>query len=162
MNKSDLLASLETSRQNLLAAFNGLSDDELTQPGATGDWSVKDVLAHIAAWEAELVTLLVREVKQGKKPKIVGISDARVEELNHEWYIENKDRPLDRVLADFHGVRKQLIRQVSEWDAKDLGDTQRYKWRAGKSLADYIADYANGHDQEHIEALRDWRKQHSH
>ncbi len=158
MNKSDLLASLETSRHNLLVAFDGLSDDDLTQPGANGDWSVKDVLAHIAAWEAELVTLLVREVKRGQKPKILGISDAKVEELNQQWYLENKDRLLERVLADFHGVRKQLIRQVSEWDANDLTDPTRYKWRAGKSLADYIADYANGHDQEHIEALQAWRK----
>jgi len=160
MSKTSLLSSLSASRQTFNATFEGLADDLLTQPGANNDGSVKDVLAHIAAWESELVTLLVREVKRGQKPKLSGISDAKVEALNQKWYEENKDRPLDRVLADFQGVRKQLIRQINDWNEKDLTDTKKYKWLNGKSLAEYIADYANGHDEEHRAALRDWRKDH--
>jgi hypothetical protein len=162
MSKSSLLSSLSSSRDSFNATFEGLSDDLLSESGANADWSVKDVLAHIAAWESELVTLLVREVKRGQKPKLIGISDAKVEELNQKWYEENRGRPLDRVLADYQGVRKQLIRQINDWNEKDLTDTKKYKWLNGKSLADYIEDYANGHDEEHINALRDWRRTHSH
>lgn len=160
MNKTELTASLNTSRQRLVDAVNDLTDLEQIEPGPDGGWSVKDVLAHLAAWEAELVTALARDVAHNKPPRLKGISDAEVEQLNVQWHAENKDRPLDRVRDDFAGARKQLLRQVAGLNDKDLTDPKKYKWLDGKTLADYIADYANGHDDEHVEALRNWRADH--
>jgi hypothetical protein len=159
MNKSTLLTTLSTARQLLTATFAGLPDELLVQPGAEGDWSVKDILAHVAAWEAELITLLVREVKRGQKPKLYGLPDAGVEKLNQQWYQENKDRPLERVLADFHGARKQLIRQINDWNESDLTSANKYQWLEGKSLAEYIIGFAAEHEDDHRVALEVWRKQ---
>jgi hypothetical protein len=133
----------------------------MIEPRTQGDWSVKDVLAHLAACEAELVRALAREVAQNKKPAIVSIDAAEVQRQNMQWYEENRDRPLDRVMEDFNGVRKQLLRQVSGFNDKDLTDPKKYKWLNGQSLAEYVADYSNSHDDDHIDllvALRDSRK----
>jgi uncharacterized protein (TIGR03083 family) len=48
-----LLHEIESRWRDLSAAARGLSEDEMLLPGAVGGWSVKDVLAHIAAWEQE-------------------------------------------------------------------------------------------------------------
>jgi uncharacterized damage-inducible protein DinB len=60
MPRSDVVEDLRTARANLLDALDDLTDDHMHQAGAVGIWSIKDVLAHLTAWEAELVTTLNR------------------------------------------------------------------------------------------------------
>ncbi len=157
MNKSELLASLTASHQRIIDAIDDFSDLELIEPNTQGDWSIKDVLAHLAACEAELVKALAREIPQNKRPALFDWDDAEVEKQNAQWYAENKDRPLDRVMDDFNGARKQLLRQVSGYNDKDLVDPKKYKWLNGKTLAEYVEEYANSHDDEHIDLLVAWR-----
>jgi len=38
------------------ASYAGLSDAQLMEPGVTGDWSVRDILAHVTTWEEEALT----------------------------------------------------------------------------------------------------------
>ena len=64
MNKTEFLERVRAARQELNEAISGLSADELTQEGAVGGWSVKDVLAHITAWQGE-ATLAVERVARG-------------------------------------------------------------------------------------------------
>ncbi|MDH7484968.1 MAG: DinB family protein [Anaerolineae bacterium] len=54
MSKADFLAQLDADRQRLLQAIEGLSDEEMTAASAVGEWSVQDILGHIAAWEWEV------------------------------------------------------------------------------------------------------------
>jgi hypothetical protein len=50
-DREELVGCLEQSRGNLRASFHGLSDEQMSRPGAVGEWSVKDVLSHVASWE---------------------------------------------------------------------------------------------------------------
>src|SRR5262245_22456078 len=159
MTQSDLLAALEDSRKTLLAALDGLPDEALEQPGVVEDWSVKDVLSHLIAWEAELVKLLV-QAWQGWRPGFLDLGDT--DALNLKWYKENKDRPLDRVMADFHGVRKQTVRQVERFSDRELGDPKFYKWLDGRPLSGWIAAETYEHEAEHAEHIRRWREKSHH
>src|SRR5436305_15293199 len=55
------------------AAFNesyaGLSDAQLMKPGVTGDWSVRDILAHVSTWEEEALTHLPLILEGGTPPR---------------------------------------------------------------------------------------------
>jgi hypothetical protein len=51
MAKQRLLKALDTAWAALKESYAGLSDSRLTMPGVTGDWSVKDILAHVTTWE---------------------------------------------------------------------------------------------------------------
>jgi len=159
MNKPTLLSSLDSSRQQLLAAIDGLSDDELTQPGVMDDWSVKDLLSHLTAWEAEGVKLLT-QARAGKRPAFLDLGNT--DTLNAKWYKETKKRPLDRVLADFESVRKQTVKQVEAWSDKELSDPNLFKWLDGNPLWKWIADETFEHEAEHIEQIKQWRENLSH
>ena len=39
-------------------AAGGLSDEEMTRPGVTEDWSVKDHLVHLTWWEQRVILML--------------------------------------------------------------------------------------------------------
>ncbi len=51
MNQRELLAVLEDGWRQLDAAVAGLDEAAMAEPGVVGDWSVKDVLGHVTAWE---------------------------------------------------------------------------------------------------------------
>ncbi|HEY7350743.1 MAG TPA: maleylpyruvate isomerase N-terminal domain-containing protein [Ktedonobacterales bacterium] len=47
----DPVARFQKSQEELEAVIARFSDEELTTPGKLGDWSLREVLAHIAAWD---------------------------------------------------------------------------------------------------------------
>ena len=49
--KSDLLAVIDSERTQLESLLKGLNDAQICKPGVEGPWSIKDILAHTAAWE---------------------------------------------------------------------------------------------------------------
>ncbi len=113
MPKAELLADLRAARERLLSTLEGLSEEDMLRVGAVGIWSVKDVLAHLVSWEAELVTALAHLSQSGgQPPHIVEIED--IDEWNAEQYRTNAPRPLTAVLEDFHAVHKHLPEAVAE------------------------------------------------
>jgi hypothetical protein len=48
-----LLQEIDLKWADLAAATRGLSEADLEAPGVVGEWSVRETLAHIAAWEQE-------------------------------------------------------------------------------------------------------------
>jgi uncharacterized damage-inducible protein DinB len=137
------------------AALAGLSDEQLTQPGLEGEWSVQDVLSHLTAWEAELVTGLSK-VRRGQKPGKTRWTAAEINDQNAKWYAENKGRPLERVLADFHGVRKQSLRQVESLTDQDIAEPRAFLNQG--TIADWALTWVIEHETEHAHHIAEWRK----
>ncbi|MBN1203263.1 MAG: ClbS/DfsB family four-helix bundle protein [Anaerolineae bacterium] len=156
MPKSEVLANLRAARSALLDAIDGLGEDQMLQVGACGFWTVKDVLAHLVAWEAELVTALSKlEQHQKHPPRIVEIND--IDEWNDEQYHVNSSRPLPAVLEDFDGVHKHLIAAVEALDNRALDDNRLWPWMEGEPLSYLIAENAIWHEEEHAQNIREWR-----
>ena len=51
MKKEQLLGKIDVAWSALQESYAGLSESQLTEPGVTGEWSVKDILAHVTTWE---------------------------------------------------------------------------------------------------------------
>ncbi|MBP8973551.1 MAG: ClbS/DfsB family four-helix bundle protein [Anaerolineae bacterium] len=157
MPKAELLADLRAARERLLSALEGLSEEDMLRVGAVGIWSVKDVLAHLVSWEAELVTALAHLPQSGgRPPHIVEIED--IDEWNAEQYRTNAPRPLTAVLEDFHGVHKHLLEAVAALDNRTLDDNRRFPWMEGEPLSYLILENAVWHEEEHAEDIRAWRE----
>ena len=155
MNRQDLLNALAASRADVDAALAGLTEAQMTEPGVLGDWTLKDLLAHLTAWEVELLTVLGK-LTRGQTPKPVGESQAETDALNAKWHKDYQARPLDRVRADYDAVRPQTIRQVERLSEADL--TAPRKWLKGGTLHDMILSETIEHDAEHLPQIRDWRQ----
>ena len=50
MNRARLLQKLDARWQELVASYADLSAAEMQEPGVTGSWSVKDIIAHVTVW----------------------------------------------------------------------------------------------------------------
>lgn len=151
MNTMQLLAQMEQWRNHVEPQLVLVTAAELLQSEA-GDWSLLDKLAHLAAWDAEAVLALAR-IKQGGKPRYLNISPVETDKLNAQWLVENRGRPVERVLGDFQGVWRQLVRQVRGFAPADLEDIKRFPWLQGKSLVDFVDEWGLQHEREHLHAL---------
>lgn len=151
MNTMQLLAQMEQWRNHVEPQLVLVTAAELLQSEA-GDWSLLDKLAHLAAWDAEAVLALAR-IKQGGKPRYLNISPVDTDKLNAQWLVENRGRPVERVLGDFQGVWRQLVRQVRGFAPADLEYIKRFPWLQGKSLVDFVDEWVLQHEREHLHAL---------
>ena len=157
MNKSEVLENLRSSHQQILHAISGLSNQVIQQAGVEEEWSVKDILNHLSHWESELVTLLW-SIQAGKKPFVPSHTSEEIDSLNQQIYLEGLKRPLEMVMQDFIGVRKQTIRRVEEFSEEELTNPDRCPFLRGISLAKKIAIYTFEHDLEHLDKIIDWKK----
>lgn len=156
MKKDELLEALEDERQELMEMLEDLPDEALLEAGVMGNWSIKDILAHLVSWEGQTVTLLFQAQRGMDRPSTAHFAKDTVDALNQRWHEESKDRPLEAVWQDWLGVRKQMIRRVSEISEQDLNDPQRYPWQKGVPLYQWILNDSIEHEEEHADQIREW------
>jgi len=155
MNKTELIDTLNQSRAVLLETLEGLEDESMLEPALANGWSVKDLLAHLTAWEAQLITLLY-QVASGQTPTTIHFRQASIDETNARWEKENRERPLEQVLADFRAIRAQTIRRLESFGEADLFEPGRYAWAKGYALYEWVASDSYKHEGDHLEELRAW------
>jgi len=69
MGKRELLSALTDERAHLSAMLARLDDSQMVTPGVQGNWSVKDILAHMSAWDRRGM----RWLKERFSPPLLGI-----------------------------------------------------------------------------------------
>lgn len=156
MNKAALIQRIREERERLLKALEGLTREEMTREPVFGEWTVKDILAHIAVWQGRLITALF-QLEQGRRPKDLTLSEEEVDALNERFYREQKDRPLERVLADFHGTYQQLLKRLERFSDEDLTRPGRFPG-VPEPLWKLIAADTLEHDAEHRADIERWRE----
>jgi hypothetical protein len=115
-------------------------------------WAIKDILSHLVRWEAELVKLLW-QLRQGQRPTTVHFTGTDIDEINSRWLAEDRSRPLERILDDFQGVRRQTIRRIESFSDQELNDPQHYPWLKGEPLAEWVAEDSFKHEAEHLSQI---------
>jgi uncharacterized protein (TIGR03083 family) len=160
VNKQELIAYLNDERAKLEAVLAQVKPEQMTQPGVCGHWSVKDVVAHLAVWTAREVTV-VFQAERGQRISY-GVPDDGANDwanVNDKDYQQQKNRPLERVLEDFRGSHKQLIKRLTAWqDEKALFQAGKFAGSTN-SIADKMIGGVGEHDAEHREQITAWLAQ---
>lgn len=105
--------------RRLRAAIKAVPDDRQVR---VGRWSLREVAAHIATWDRELVRGL-DELLAGRRPALPDVDeDAFNERAVRAW----RDAPLEVVLAELEAAHESLMARLEA-----LSDE---RWRSG--LAD--------------------------
>jgi hypothetical protein len=155
MNVAELSALIRETSTRMELLLAQLSVAEINQPGAVGVWSVKDVLVHIGFWERYGANI-IRDAMRGSTPDLV--ADDETERNNASVVAQYYQRSLAAVIADWQQAREDLLEAIAELSKADLNDPDRFPWSEGRTLLDRIAGNSFGHEQEHIEQIREWMK----
>jgi hypothetical protein len=107
--KSELLAEMDREWANIERVCARLSEEDMVAPGVEGEWSVKDILCHLSAWEKYLLDRLGM-VLTGQPPLYPAMfSWDDVHRFNAQVDAENKDRPLTSVVIEFRNLYQGVI-----------------------------------------------------
>ena len=131
----------------------------MLEAGLEGNRSMKDVLAHITAWEQRMIQWLnesaAGRVPQGPAP---GMTWDDLDALNEQTYLEDKDKTLAEVMSASVTSYTQSLKAVQETTDQDLFDGSRFAWRNGDPLWHMIAANTWWHYDEHREQIETWLK----
>ncbi|MEZ4732974.1 MAG: DinB family protein [Caldilineaceae bacterium] len=152
MTKRELLARMQSTRQELETLLAQLSPDQLMHSKVTGEWTVKDMLAHIAWYQAEEVEFF-GETGVAASPLWATPQEARNELL----FAQNRERPLDEILAAFRTAFTRFLVVVEGLTDDELNQPGRFPETSTEKLPwQAIAVHSYEHDREHIAMIRDW------
>jgi hypothetical protein len=153
--KAKLLNDLDEENKNFEALLAQIGEANMDMPGVAGDWSVKDILAHLNGWRRRTVSRLQAAVKDEKvKPPTWPAEFKTNEEINNWIYEGNRYRLVGEVLEDSRQIYEELVTAAEAFTEDDLSDAQRFPWADDKiPTAEMI--YGHFHD-EHEADLRKW------
>jgi hypothetical protein len=155
MDRATFLEKLQSAHAEWEALLNEVGEARMLQSGATGEWSVKDVIAHIMWCEREMVSLC-----QARALTDSDLWTLPEDESNAIMISCYRDHSLQDVLAEERQVYEQLLDEVRKLSDEDLNDSRRFR----KMPADWvpwevIAGNSFKHYQDHILPVRAWLDQ---
>jgi hypothetical protein len=110
IDKGRLIKSLEAQRVLLEVTIEQLAPELMELPNVEGAWSVKGVLAHIAAWDVR-GTSWIEAAARGETPEFPepGNTWADLDLINARLYAEQHDQSLGQVLKMFETTYPPLL-----------------------------------------------------
>ena len=149
----DALAELERTRAELLAPIAALDEAALDRKGSVGAWSIKNVLAHIAAWEAWVVEALPARMATGTTPADFMQRVADEDHFNAEEVAEREELTPDEQLMELERTRAELLAYLGGLDADALERAHPWDTWAG-TLPEYLLAALRDHESEHVEEFK--------
>ena len=141
LRKQALLAEIERERGALDATLALLGPRQMTRPGVTrGGWSVKDVLAHLVAWQ-QLNLDWYEAGLRGEKPPIpaAGYTLRDLPRFNQMLYRKHRRRSLKAIRADYAAYHERVVRLIEDLPDADLVTLRRFAWTGPSwTLSDYL------------------------
>ncbi len=149
MDRQQLLKTLDKAWAALKESYAGLSDAQLTEPGVMGDWSVKDILAHVTTWEEEALKYLPLLITGGRPPRYAS-QYGGIDAFNALMTDQKRGLALAKVLRQLDATHRQLIAYLQHVPEKAF--TRETRFRRRLRLDTY------SHYPLHAKAIREWRE----
>lgn len=153
-SKAELIETMVSARGRFDALLGQIPYSKMTLSGASGEWSVKDVVAHITSYDRWLgLTLALR----GQKPPDFWIEDIPLDEFNRRLFAENRDLPLDQVLQQSGDVWSEILEGT-----RALPETYLFTEQSVQGVpytfkpCDILKSESYGHYLDHVPALLAW------
>ena len=142
MSKSEVIAAVEDTWRTFRDSFERLTTSDLEVSGVAGEWSIKDVVGHVAAWDLALARALTA---RDPGPEL---SDRQVEAFNRQQFTRRTKRTVAEVLTELEEARRTLRDALQS--APDETFAKGTDWRRR------IDSWSVFHHQEHAAEVKVW------
>jgi len=144
--KKQLLETIEVEQKALEGLLAGLSPAQMIAPEIVGEWSVKDVLAHLLEWQHMVLSWHAAGLK-GKVPETPSaeFNWGQLPQLNQQIYEKHCNRPLADIQKEFKASHHKMLRTIQRLSEEDLFTRGRYAWTKNNSLGAYFVSSTSSH-----------------
>ncbi|MHA1907257.1 MAG: DinB family protein [Candidatus Thorarchaeota archaeon] len=159
--KSEMIAILQSEREELDDALNSLTPDQMKTELIQGEWTAKDIVAHITTWEHHGIGW-IRSLAKGEKP-LMPVPDTPMGEvrenmkvLNAEYTKNNQALPLQLVLDESRQAYEALLEEIENLTEEDLEKTFEYNWADEPVTGRRYIAWRYWHYQSHLKHIQEW------
>jgi uncharacterized damage-inducible protein DinB len=158
MKRDEAIQQLRAARKDLQDTLADLTEEDYTRPRAVGKWTLKDLLAYVAAWDEEMVRVLQTFPMPGESMYTYAIADRnRFAAWNEEQVGLRREHATTRVIAEFESARRDLIQVVEGLTDAVLNRSRMTSW--GKPATGFELILAQvERDRENAAQVRSYRK----
>lgn len=149
MDRSQLMEHLNKAWMTFKASYAGLPEAQLLEPGVTGEWSVRDIIAHVTWWEEESLEHLPLILSGGRPPRY-SVKYGGIDAFNALMTERKKALSLAEVLREQSDTHRRLLDYLEMVPEDQLRGETRFRRRL--RLDTY------GHYPKHAKAIRAWRE----
>ena len=150
-SKEALITDLVAAREELLAAADLVPPEERHSRSICGEWTLTDVLGHVADWEWVWVESL-RHVAAGRSPQFEHIES--IEAKNQAFFKARRDQSWEGVWADLHAAHEALLKVLQGMDEDDLGRSFTFLLGTEGTAYRWVRIFLE-HDLEHARDLKE-------
>ncbi len=149
MKTPQLLKRLDTAWTAFKESYAGLSESQMTESGVAGDWSVKDIIAHVSWWEEEALKHLPLILEGGRPPRY-SVKYGGINAFNALMTEGKKNLSLSDVLREQDETHRRLIAYIESAPEEQIMRETRFRRRIGLD--------AYSHYPIHAKSIREWRE----
>jgi hypothetical protein len=136
MKKSELQNWLHEEYQQWELLLAAIGQKRMNQSGVSGEWSMRDIVAHLTGWQRRLVAQLKSAMDGQPEPPPPWPEELKTEDDINAWIYEtNRKKDVRQVLEDAHQVYKQMRVLI-----QDLPDNARIETIDSKFHVVYVND----------------------
>jgi hypothetical protein len=146
-----LLGKVDAAWREFQEAYAGLSDAQLLIPGVTGDWSVRDLIAHVTWWDEEAIHHLPL-IREGGTPPRYSVTYGGIDAFNALMTERKAGLSLVGVRHEFLETHGRLVDYLLGLPPDEVMANDRFKRRI--RLDTY------GHYPIHTADICAWRERH--
>lgn len=143
-----LIDELEAARGDLFETLAVVAPGSMTTPGLVGDWSARELIAHLGYWAGHAVEVL-HAVEEGRSDE-VGEDEPSTDEVNATVARVARETNFDTVRKREAASVEALIERLRRLDPGLLD----VRLPDGAILEKAIAEDASDHYRKHADGLR--------
>jgi hypothetical protein len=153
--KQQLLEQLEAERADWEALLARIGTERMEQPGVTGDWTMKETIAHLTTWWRREIACVAAAQRGERPPDHPPQTEVAV--INQWVGFTNRDRPLADVLHDAQSAWQEFAAILRTFPEDALFDPQRFEWMRGRALGPgSLYDFVMHLHEEHAPLIDRW------
>jgi Mycothiol maleylpyruvate isomerase N-terminal domain len=149
-DRSSLLRDLDASRESFLEVLSNVDFELATVPGVMEDWSVRDLVYHVAAWCEHGSEAL--DLASHGRAEAFSYSTGDTDAMNARFLAEGRTTSPADALAREEGAFEGFRARIAGLDEALIGLTLGN----GDTVEEVIVYDGPEHYDEHTAHLRDW------
>jgi len=147
-----LLRELRETHAGLEERVAPLSEAQMTAPDVNGAWAMRDMLAHLTAWQRR-ARVLLEAAHDDTTPAAFytdPIDTDILDRRNAAFFAASRARPLAAVLHEWRTTARAVEAAVPLVSEDDLNTLVRFPWLRERTLASIVAGETYEHTREHL------------
>jgi hypothetical protein len=162
-DKQELLQNIKDEFNRWEELLGSMTEAQLTAPDLDDGWSVKDVMAHLLAWQSRSIERL-ESALTNREPEFPGWPEESgddsydpTDEINAWIYNTYHDQSWPSVYQRWRTGFLRFMELAEKVPEADLLDANRYPWMDGQPLLLVLEGSYEHHHIDHLESVIAWR-----